>query len=489
MKTRWYCIAAMASRIAFSQVAEAADLHVATIGTDCPPFNSQRSSSSVMVECSRLSFPVVDTGQDKCYGAHSAIPFPRSGEEFFGQDAQYEGLVPLYRDNSDGTVADVNTGLMWQKTPPDTRFTQNEAEKYAENLQLAGYDDWRLPNIKELFSIADLRGDMHSHIPYIDTRFFDFTYPVATGNRPGMRGMDAQYASSTRYVGITMGKDKSAFGFNFADGRIKSYPLTGKRFVRCVRGNPDYGKNRLRDNGDGTVTDVATGLVWQKSDSGTPMNWKDALRYTEHLRLADRGDWRLPNVKELQSIVDYTRAPDAFDPARRGPAIDPIFDVTQTESWYWTSTTHVETGFAYYVSFGQAFSARTMNGKKINAHGAGAVRSDPKEGENRWPYGLGPQGDEIRIMNYVRCVCGGDAKLATTPASPYAVETQPAMSTRGTRDNAHFIHRLDTNGDGKVSRDEFNRSSRRFDILDTNGDGFISETEALTDLPRRVNKR
>jgi len=144
-----------------------------------------------------------------------------------------------------------------------------------------------------------------------------------------------------------------------------------------------------------------------KADSGKPMNWQQGLRYAETLDLAGHDDWRLPNVRELQSIVDYGKAPDAMDPTRRGPAIDAVFAVTTPESWFWTSTTHLETGFAYYVCFGQASSARRVQGQQINAHGAGAVRSAPKHGPNRWPRGLGPQGDEVRTENYVRCVRGG----------------------------------------------------------------------------------
>ena len=357
---------------------------------------------------------VVDTGQDRCYGNGREIEYPRAGEAYFGQDAQTVGNTPSYRDNGDGTVTDLNTGLMWQKAPAPRRLNQDAAETHAGQLELAGYDDWRLPTIKELFSITDFRGNMHRRIPYIDTLAFDFEYPNAAAGgrgRPGTRDMDAQYASATRYLGTTMGRDQSAFGFNFADGRIKSYPLRAARYVRCVRGNPGYGRNRFVDNGDGSVTDHATGLTWQKADSDRTMDWKQALAYAEGLELAGHSDWRLPNVKELQSIVDYGRAPDAVDPARRGAAIDSAFELTTTESWSWSSTTHIENGFGYYVAFGQSFSTRTRrNGARMNAHGAGAVRSDPKEGDpGRWPNGLGPQADEIRILNYVRCVRDGAA--------------------------------------------------------------------------------
>ena len=348
---------------------------------------------------------VVDTGQSKAYGDGRDIACPKQGEDYYGQDAHYQGAQPAYRDNQDGTVTDLNTGLMWQKTPDFVKRTMTEAEQYAGSLSLAGHDDWRLPTIKELFSIADFRGNMNTMTPYIDTKHFDFEYPDTT---EGWRIIDAQYRSSTRYLGTTMRRDKSVFGFNFADGRIKGYPISGggagRQYVRCVRGRA-YGENDFVDNTDGTITDRASGLMWMKTDSGKTMNWKEALRYAENMNYAGYDDWRLPNVKELQSIVDYGRAPDASAPSARGPAIDPIFDLTETESWCWTGTTHIETGFGYYVCFGQAFSAWMHNGKQINAHGAGAVRSDPKSGDpSNYSGGKGPQSDQVRIYNYVRCV-------------------------------------------------------------------------------------
>jgi hypothetical protein len=357
---------------------------------------------------SHVPSPVIDTGQSECYDNNKQISCPAPGESFYGQDAQYDGVPMSYRDNGDGTVTDLNTGLIWQKAPPGGHYTWAQAARYAEDLQLAGHKDWRLPTIKELYSLAAFYGSIRTLTPYIDTDYFDFEYPDTS---QGYRIIDAQYWSSNKYVGTTMRADKSAFGFNFADGRIKAYPTgeaggpTGRCYVRCVRGPQGYGLNDYTDNGDGTITDKATGLMWQKADSGTTMNWEKALSYAENLKYAGYDDWRLPNAKELHSIVDYTRAPDAADPAHRSAAIDPIFDLTETESWFWTSTTQGDNLFGVYICFGRALSAWQWQGERMNAHGAGAQRSDPKSGDPaRYPQGLGPQGDEIRIYNYVRCV-------------------------------------------------------------------------------------
>ena len=186
-------------------------------------------------------------------------------------------------------------------------------------------------------------------MPYLDTRAFGFAYGDASrGERP----IDCQDWSATTYVGATMNGMPTAFGVNFADGRIKGYPKGRGRsgrenalYVRYVRGNPDYGKNRLRDNGDGTITDEATGLMWSEADSGQGMDWGCALTWVQ-ARNAEKhlghGDWRLPNAKELQSIVDYTRAPAVT----RSPAIDPLFRTTQLPDgdypFFWSSTTHLD---------------------------------------------------------------------------------------------------------------------------------------------------
>jgi hypothetical protein len=434
---------------------------------------------AVAEDDAREPYRVVDTGQVGCHDERGRTSWPKPGQSCFGQDAQYAGHAPSYVDNGDGTVTDRNTGLQWQKTPDFVPRTWEDARRRAEELVLAGRSDWRMPTIKELFSIADFRGNMRTRTPYIDTRHFDFRYPDPSS---GMRDMDVQYWSSNRYVGTTMARDRSAFGFNFADGRIKGYPVTagrghrGKKFLRCVRGRA-YGENDLQDNGDGTITDRATGLTWTRADSDEPMTWREALAHAEGLELGGHDDWRLPNVKELQSIVDYSRAPDARQASARGPAIDPVFAVADRESWCWASTTHLENGHAYYVCFGQAFGH--MRGRKLNVHGAGAVRSDPKTGDPAdYPQGLGPQGDEIRIRNHVRCVRGGKADRVTAPPSGAEADTGRGRPGGARTHAERFIERLDRDGDGKISEAEFDGPADHFGRLDRDGDGYLTEAEA-----------
>ncbi len=424
---------------------------------------------------SNSKWVVVDTGQDRCYNNVQQVSCPGPGTAFYGQDAQYNGTQPSYTDNGDGTVTDNNTGLMWQKTPGSKR-TWSSAVANASSFNLAGYTDWRLPTIKELYSLIDFNGvtgiSASSSTPYIDTVYFDFSYGDTSA---GERHIDAQYCSSTEYVSTTMDGNATIFGVNFADGRIKGYPKYNKLYyVRYVRGSTGYGTNNFIDNHDGTITDLSTGLMWMKYDSGYfkagdnrdgKLNWQQALDWAESLEYAGYSDWRLPNAKELQGIVDYTRSPDITD----SPAIDPILDTTPVidgngqvnYSFFWTGTTHLDGNppgtNAVYIAFGEAQGyLRTSTGNYIlvDVHGAGAQRSDPKSGDpDDYPYGRGPQGDVICIYNFVRCVrdlqiVPGDNTFALTVQSSHegvSVTVSPA-DTNGSGNGTTSFTRSYTKG-------------------------------------------
>ncbi len=475
--------------------------------------NSQEhvSNRPISEEQKKLMYPIVDTGQERCYDNGEEIDYPKPGQAFFGQDAQYTGNEPAYKDNGDGTVTDLKTGLMWQSDPGE-KMTFRQAVAGASKCRLAGYKDWRLPTIKGLYSLILFSGtdpdpmsrNSARQKPFIDRRYFKFQY-----GRPerGERVIDSQFATSTKYVSTTMRGDETMFGVNFADGRIKGYGMRSPRggekkfYVLYVRGNTDYGKNAFKDNGNGTVTDKATGLMWMKVGSGKlkagknkdgRLNWQEALNWAENLKYAGYSDWRLPNVKELQSIVDYTRSPATANSA----AIDPVFETTSfiAESgekdypYYWTSTTHVglsRASTAAYVAFGRSYgwmrNRRSGRYTLMDVHGAGSQRSDPKSGDaSNFPRGRGPQGDVIRINNFVRCVRGGAAKAR---ASGPKVEMKKA-ARRGRFEGGKmpsggdFVRRLDRNGDGKVSKSEFDGPAEHFSHFDRNGDGYISDEEA-----------
>jgi hypothetical protein len=236
------------------------------------------------------------------------------------------------------------------------------------------------------------------------------------------------------------------FGVNFADGRIKGYDLvmpdgsTKTFFVQCVQGNTSYGVNAFVDNGNQTITDNATGLMWAKADSGVAMNWQNALAWVQTQNAANylgHNDWRMPNAKELQSILDYSRSPSTTNSA----AIASVFNATSFVNeggsldwpWYWTSTTHAAYNgmgaSGVYIAFGRAGGWQKATPSATcytlyDVHGAGAQRSDPKTSSGLvtmglacnggTAYGLGPQGDVQRASNYVRLVRDNLSAQTTT---------------------------------------------------------------------------
>ncbi|MBN2034530.1 MAG: DUF1566 domain-containing protein [Deltaproteobacteria bacterium] len=300
------------------------------------------SLSPILINSAQAqTYILPDTGQIKCYDNSVQIPCPQPGEAFYGQDGNYEGLQPTYQLSPDGLmVTNLNTGLMWQQADDGVSRDWYQAVAYCEDLDLGGHSDWRLPSRMELVSIVDYG------------RYDPAINPVFS-------------AQSSLYWSDSTEADDADFAwyvsFYYGDayyGEYKSYT----NYVRCVRGGPLL-NGSFEDNGDGSVTNTSTGLVWQQADDGRERNWQEALSYCEDLELAGKTDWRLPNIRELQSIVDDGR----YD-----PAIDPVFSAQS--SHYWSGSTYANLEYsAWDVDFGY--------GLAYYAHKGGA--------------------------NYVRCVCGG----------------------------------------------------------------------------------
>jgi hypothetical protein len=238
-----------------------------------------------------------DTGQTQSY------------TDTFGEDSDYLIYPPAYQDNGDGTVTDLNTGLMWQQATSGSQMDWDSAGSYCSGLSLAGHSDWRLPASDELQSIVDY-GESS---PAIDTTAF-----------PGSQS--SYYWSSTTLVSST----SHAWFVNFSSGYVGNNPKSASYYVRCVRGNSSA--SSFTDNEDGTVTDQKTRLVWQQATSSSSMHREAALAYCEDLTLASQSDWRLPNIKELGSIVDRSQS---------SPAIDTTAFPGTKSSFYLSSTTSV----------------------------------------------------------------------------------------------------------------------------------------------------
>ena len=132
-----------------------------------------------------------------------------------GEGDWNQGLI----DNNDGTVTDPTTGLMWQKGSSPARYVWEDALVYAENLSLAGYDDWRLPNRNELHSLVDYSQEN----PAIDPLLADDTKSSWGGPRYWSSTTNAEHANRV-------------WSADFYQGRFdKSTSKITRGYVRAVR--------------------------------------------------------------------------------------------------------------------------------------------------------------------------------------------------------------------------------------------------------------
>jgi hypothetical protein len=254
---------------------------------------------------SKLVSKLPDTGQTASY---TSTP---------GEDADFMINPPSYTDNGNGTISDDITGLMWQKTDGGEMAFENVLA-YCRNLNLGGFSDWRLPTSHELFGI----NSYDKVNPALNTVYF------------------AKTSAEYWWTSDVQADDASKIWVVNAGGGIGAHPKTEtvsaggtKHFhIRAVRNakSSDIPAVRFKDNGDGTVSDNSTGLTWQKFQAPLPMTWEEALAYASGLSLTGKTDWRLPNVKELQSLNDEKLVKPSFN-KNYFPSV--------SSGNYWSSTT------------------------------------------------------------------------------------------------------------------------------------------------------
>ena len=264
---------------------------------------------------SMLKLP--DTGQTNRYTAT------------FGQDADYTINPPSFADNGDGTVTDQVTGLVWQKADGG-EMTWSNAVLYAQTNRVGGRSDWRLPTSHEAFSILN-HGTVN---PALNTTYFTLSAAQYWWTA------DAQATDATRIWAINAG---GGLGAHRQD-ETQSAGGTNRYHARCVRGVPlsGWAVHHFTNDLDGTITDLDTGLTWQQAEVSA-ITWESALQYAEGLTLGGFSDWRLPNIKELQSINDESLT---------SPSVNTNFFVGANTSRHWSSTTVVNlTNRAWHVDF------------------------------------------------------------------------------------------------------------------------------------------
>jgi len=168
--------------------------------------------------------------------------------------------------------------LVWQRHIELGFLNWQNAWIFCQTLNLDGLTNWRLPDPHELISIVDYT----ERAPSININVFpDTSSPV-----------DYWTSQLTSNFHFPIPEYTEALAVDFVEGRMSRHPLTSTRRVRCVHGRGASRGGILRDNNNGTITDLATNLTWEKGRS--IMNWHEARSYCESLALGGTGNWRVP---------------------------------------------------------------------------------------------------------------------------------------------------------------------------------------------------
>ena len=275
----------------------------------------------------------------------SITQLPQTGQEIsyaVGDDGDVQAGVrwpePRFTDNGDGTVTDMLTGLMWlkdggclsKKSWSDALNAVSDFNTAPLQYGCAGYagayTDWRVPDIREIeslinYGVADTSGWLNiSGFTNIRSSYYWSSTTYQSGIQAWVINMlDGKEMLASKKKGNYV----LAVRVMNADNHPYSIPMSGQTVSYAAQddGNVQVGAQwpepRFFDNGDGTVTDTLTGLMWLK-DGGclNRKNWSGALitivemnenpgRYNCLEYSANYSDWRVPNVRELESMLNY----------------------------------------------------------------------------------------------------------------------------------------------------------------------------------------
>ena len=337
------------------------------------PYSDSITFDKTSITAEASSAKESETGSDNLPKTGQTISYAPEDDGYI--QAGIEWPNPRFADNGDGTMTDNLTGLIWLKDGGCIK-----EKKWEDSLKAiadfnttpgnynclgyaANYSDWHLPNAKELKSLTN----------------YGASDSAAWLNSEGFADMNAYYWSSTTnqvdpsfawMVRISTGKEVPDLKSNQyyvlpvrAGASVNSYelPKTGQTISYApgddgyIQAGIEWPNPRFADNGDGTMTDNLTGLMWLK-DGGCikEKKWEDSLKAIADLNnnpgnynclgyAANYSDWHLPNAKELKSLTNYGASDSATWLNSEG-----FVDVNA--SYYWSSTTNqVKSSHAWLV--------------------------------------------------------------------------------------------------------------------------------------------
>ncbi len=295
--------------------------------------------------------PVKSTGQRQCYDNLKIIPCPTEGAPFYGQDNISLSMLPDYAEqniNSDIVIFDKITNITWQKHSNNQKYSWEDAVEFVENLQFAGYSDWRLPTSKEFQSIVYQSCQSPDSEKELTIECFPY----------------AKIDVSCFWTDISKSYyDPNAQKFCFNSNLTRQTEKKEQNFVLAIRGKKAL-PAVFRDNHNGTVTDITTDLVWHQAENKS-MTWKNALKYCQNLIIGGYNDWRLPTIKELSTLPD-----DTFPRYR---IKNEYFRGARPAGYWSSSTSPLFSDFAWFIRFDDGLEHSGHKGRRYFVR---AVRSE-----------------------------------------------------------------------------------------------------------------
>ncbi len=247
--------------------------------------------------------------------------------------------VESYDTSDANVVLDRVTGLSWQRVLDPNAYNMRRSNDYCGALMLAGHQDWRLPSMIELVSIADTsRTD-----PAAD--------PVAFPGTPSV----PFWSSQTDITNTGLG-----WYVSFKTGGVYvGNDVIRLARVRCVRGrsscaDPDAGAYSVASD---SVRDNHTGLTWQRGVDHDNYAWQDANGFCTKVE-SNGGSWRLPSLRELLTLVDVTHVEPAIDAS--------AFPNTPSEFFWSSSPSNAPPRTAWGVNFTRGSSGAAIVGTKAH---------------------------------------------------------------------------------------------------------------------------